>query len=711
MSLTNADSRSTSRPEPSEAPELSLPAHFNNRELSLLEFNRRVLEQAKDERTPLLERLRFLCISSTNLDEFFEIRVSGLKQQVELGLAKPGPDGLDPGETLREISLVAHHLVAEQYRVLNEVILPALGEEGVVVLRRERWSDAQRDWVRGYFVREVLPVLTPVGLDPAHPFPPVLNKGLNFIVSLSGEDSFGRSSGTAVVPVPRSLPRLIGMPAGLGPDDKSFALLSSVIHAHIDKLFPGMKITGCYQFRVTRNSDLWVEEEEVDDLLHALKGELPQRNYGDAVRLEVPEHCPEETVRFLLEQFELGQDDLYQVDGPVNLHRLVALYGELDHRDLKYVPFVPGLPKRLIGSPNLFDVIRQGDVLLHHPYQSFTPVLELLRQAAADPDVLAIKQTVYRIGEKSPVSEVLLEAARRGKEVTVVVELRARFDEAANIELATRLTEAGANVVYGVVGYKTHTKMLLLVRREGDQLARYVHMGTGNYHAGTAKAYTDIGYMTCNPQVGSDVHALFQQLTGLGVVPQLSRVLHAPFTLHARLLEWIDFEAREADAGRPARIVARMNSLSEPRIIRALYRASQAGVKIELIIRGICCLRPGVPGLSETIRVRSIVGRFLEHSRVFYFFAGGKELTYAGSADWMSRNFFRRVETAFPVSEGELKDQVVHDTLWTYLEDNVQAWELDSDGRYHRVEPVPGAEVHCAQLSLLGQLGGDKRLP
>ncbi|MCA8923717.1 MAG: polyphosphate kinase 1 [Planctomycetes bacterium] len=704
----------TSRPEPDEQPDLALPSHFNNRELSLLEFNRRVLEQAKDQRTPLLERLRFLCISSTNLDEFFEIRVSGLKQQQELGITKPGADGLGPDETLQQISEVAHTLVDEQYRVLNEVIFPALGEEGIVVLRRERWSDAQRDWVRGYFQREVLPVLTPVGLDPAHPFPPVLNKGLNFIVSLSGEDAFGRDSGTAVVPVPRSLPRLIGMPEGLGPEPQAFALLSSVIHAHVGKLFPGMKITGCYQFRVTRNSDLWVEEEEVDDLLHALKGELPQRNYGATVRLEVPAHCPEHTVEFLLEQFGLGPADLYQVDGPVNLHRLVALCGQLDRRDLKYAPFVPGLPKRLTGNPNLFEVINQGDVLLHHPYQSFTPVLELMRQAAYDPDVLAIKQTVYRIGEKSPVSELLLEAARRGKEVTVVVELRARFDEAANIELATRLQEAGANVVYGVVGYKTHSKMLLLVRREGNELKRYVHMGTGNYHAGTAKGYTDVGYMTCDPQVGADVHAIFQQLTGLGIVPQLARILHAPFTLHARLLEWIDHEAREAQAGRPARIVARMNSLSEPSIIRALYRASQAGVRIELIIRGICCLRPGVPGLSETIRVRSIVGRFLEHSRVYYFYAGGRELTYAASADWMSRNFFRRVETAFPIEETELKAQVVHDCLWTYLEDNAQAWELDAEGRYSRVEPEAGEETHSAQRSLLEQLSGDHqplRLP
>ena len=680
------------------------PSNFLNRELSFLEFNRRVLEQAKHTSTPLLERLRFLTISSTNLDEFFEVRVAGLKQKVAHQVETVDADGLTPQEQVTRISKVGHELVREQYRVLNAVLLPALAREGIRILKRDVWTPQQQAWIRAYFLRDVLPVLTPVGLDPSHPFPRVVNKSLNFIVSLEGEDAYERSSGTAVVQVPRPLPRLIALPPELCvPGSTEFVLLSSIVHAHVGHLFPGMEITGCYQFRVTRNSDLWVDEEEVDDLLHALQGELRQRNYGDEVRLEMAANSSPQTCAYLLGTFELDEADLYRVDGPVNLHRLSALYDLVDRPDLKYPSFLASVPRRLTQAPDLFKAVREGALLLHHPFQAFSPVMELLRQAARDPDVLAIKMTVYRIGKGSPVADALLEAARNGKEVTAVVELRARFDEAENIDLATALQEAGANVVYGIVGYKAHAKMLLVVRREGEALRRYVHLGTGNYHTRTARAYTDLGLITCDEAIGEDVHQVFQQLTGLGKAVKLHNLLQSPFSLYDRLIELIDQEAEHARHGRKARILAKMNSLSEPTVIQALYRASQAGVRIDLIVRGICCLRPGVPGLSESIRVRSIVGRFLEHSRVYYFHADGHELTLCASADWMPRNLFRRVEVAFPIVDDAQKAAVIRDALWTYLEDNTQAWELAPDGTYARVERGDDAPV-CAQDQLLARL-------
>jgi len=688
-----------------EADPIAEARNYINRELSQLEFNRRVLEQARDEATPLLERLRFLTICSTNLDEFFEIRVAGLKQQVALGITQVGPDGLTPQETLDRIYATAQGIVAEQYALLNDVLLPALEDRGIRVLKRELWTPRLREWVHDYFQRQVFPVLTPLGLDPSHPFPRVLNKGLCFMVSLEGEDAFHRTGGMAVVQVPRSLPRLIQADPGASGGPYDYVLLSSVIHAHVGALFAGMRITGCFQFRLTRNSDLWVDEEEIDDLLHALKGELPARKYGEAVRLETPVTCSEAVLDSLLEQFGLGEQDLYRVDGPVNLHRLQALHSLVDRPDLKYPPFLPGLPRRLRHEPDMFETLRQGDVLLHHPYESFTPILDLIRQAARDPQVLAIKMTVYRTGTGSPVSDVLVDAARAGKEVTTVVELRARFDEAANIDLATRLQEAGANVVYGIVGYKTHAKLLMVVRREPGGLRRYCHVGTGNYHPGTARAYTDLGYLTADEEIGEDVHAVFQQLTGLGTNPALKRLLQAPFTLHDTLLRHVEREAEAARAGRKARIIARMNSLSEPRIIQALYRASQAGVPIDLVVRGICCLRPGVPDLSDNIRVRSIVGRFLEHSRLFYFHDEGRETTIMASADWMNRNFFRRVETALPIRVDKIRVKAVRDALWSYLEDNVQAWELRANGSYARIArdedevPVVAQDVLLERLS------------
>lgn len=673
---------------------------YLNPALSFLEFNRRVLHLARNPETPLLERLRFLTICSTNLDEFFEIRVAGRKERQALGISHPEPDGLSLPETLKRISEVAHDFVSEQYRILQDELLPALDDAGIRVLRRASWNDHQKEWVRDFFHQEVFPVLTPKGLDPAHPFPRILNKSLNFIVSLEGTDAFGRSSRFAVVQVPRSLPRVIGVPLEFAGGQYDFVLLSSIVHDQVDELFPGMTITGCHQFRVTRNSDLWVDEEDIEDLLDALKGELGSRNYGAAVRLELAESCPEDIADFLLQEFELTRDDLFQVDGPVNLNRLAAIYDRVARPELKYAPFIPGSDYDPEKGPDIFKLIRQGDILLHHPFQSFRPVVELVAQAAADPDVLAIKQTLYRTDSQSQMARALIDAAKAGKDVTAVVELRARFEEAANIDLATRLQEVGANVVYGVVGYKTHAKMLLIVRRESGRLRYYVHLGTGNYHVKTALLYTDFGLLTCDQELGEDVHKLFMQLTGLGKVNNIKRILHSPFTLEKSLIEMIEQEAEHAKAGRPARIIARMNALSETRVIRALYRASQAGVSIDLIVRGVCCLRPGIPGVSDNIRVRSIVGRFLEHSRVFHFHAGGKGLTYCSSADWMPRNLYRRVETCFPVTEPALQERVVGEGLLTYLDDNTEAWILQSDGRYEKCEPL-GEAPRAAQQVLL----------
>ncbi|ADC71459.1 Polyphosphate kinase [Thioalkalivibrio sp. K90mix] len=677
---------------------------FLNRELSLLEFNRRVLELARDPGFPLLERLRYLSISSTNLDEFFEVRVGSLRQQIDLNVQTPGPDGLSAAEQLRQIAPRAHALVDDQYRTLNDELIPAMAAEGIHFVRRSHWNEQQKAWVRQFFREQLQPVLSPIGLDPAHPFPRILNKSLNFIVTLKGKDAFGRESGRAVVQAPRSLPRLVHLPREVASGDSDFVLLSSILHAHVDELFKGMKVTGCYQFRLTRNSDLFVQEEEIDDLLNALEGELPQRNYGAGVRLEVADNCPDEVAQFLLQEFHLEADDLYQVTGLVNLNRMMAVYDLVDRPDLKFPPFVPSLPRPDASGDSIFASIRAHDLLLHHPYQSFMPVVDFLRQAASDPRVLAIKQTLYRTGTQSPLVETLIEAAQSGKEVTVVIELRARFDEADNIELANRMQDAGVHVTYGVVGYKTHAKLALVVRRNGDKLVRYAHLGTGNYHSGTAKAYTDYGLLTADPVLTEDVHRVFQQLTGLGKVERLRELIQAPFRLHDAMCEKIEREAENAREGRPARIVARMNSLNEARIIQALYRASQAGVRIQLIVRGICSLRPGVPGISENIEVRSVLGRFLEHSRVFYFENGGEPELYLSSADWMPRNFFRRVEVAFPIRDTAMRDRVAEESLFNYLRDTASAWTLQADGSYRRVEPAADEPPHSAQQELLHTL-------
>ena len=682
--------------------DLKSPQLYINRELSYLEFNRRVLAQAQDDSLPLLERVKFLAISCSNLDEFFEIRVAGLKQRRELGSLAGGPDGMDVDDQLTAIRTRSIELVDMQYALLNYAILPALESAGIRVLKPADWSDVQRDWAAAYFAREVEPVLTPLGLDPARPFPRIQNKSLNFIVELSGTDAFGRMATLAIVQVPRSLPRIIRMAPGDGSIDLVY--LSQLIQSFVEQLFAGMRVQGCHQFRVTRNADLFVDDEETEDLMRAVEGELVSRRYGDAVRLETMLDCPAHVRDFLLDRFGLAAEDHYAVAGPVNLNRLMSVYDLVDRRDLKYAPFAPAIPRRLVGRTDIFEAIREKDVLLHHPFHSFAPVIDFLSQSAADPQVLAIKQTLYRAGPESPVVDALVAAARAGKEVTVVIELMARFDEAANIALANRLQEAGAQVMYGVVGFKTHAKLIMVVRREQDRLRRYCHLGTGNYHPKTTRQYTDYGLFTCDDAIGEDLHELFLQLTSPTRVAQMQKLLQSPFTLHEAMLERTRCEIAHAQAGRPARIVAKMNALIEPQIIQALYTASMAGVKVDLIVRGICSLRPGVPGVSDNITVRSIVGRFLEHSRVFCFENDGDPEVFCASADWMERNFFRRIEVGFPIQRRHHRRQVIED-LELYLTDNCQAWVLQPDGSYLHGQPGSREPVG-AQSKLLQALAG-----
>ncbi|MGO1002450.1 polyphosphate kinase 1 [Lysobacter sp. CA196] len=677
-------------------------ALYFNRELSQLDFNFRVLAQAQDAQVPLLERLKYLCISCTNLDEFFEIRAGTMRHAQDLGLA-PGPDGLAPATVLARIHDRAAELVKSQYECWNDVLRPALSDAGVRVLGRNSWNARQTRWLRAYFRDEIMPVLSPLGLDPAHPFPKILNKSLNIVVVLKGKDAFGRAGNLAIVRAPRSLPRIIQLPENVSGGKHDFVFLSSVLSTFVDELFPGMEVKGAYQFRVTRNSELLVDEEEVDNIALALRDELIGRGYLRAVRLEIAEQCPKPIVRTLLENFDLPENAVYRINGPVNLNRVIQVYDLVHRPELKF----PAYQQRVLpGVDSMFDTVADGDVLLHHPFDAFSPVLELIRQAAEDPHVLAIKQTLYRAGKDSPIVEQLVQAARNGKDVTVVVELRARFDEEANLGLADRLQEAGVQVVYGVVGYKTHAKMLLIVRREGRKLRRYVHLGTGNYHSGTARAYTDFGLITADPDIGNDVHLIFQQLSGLAPSLKLKCLLQSPFTLHAGVLKRIDRETKHARAGKPARIVAKMNALNEPQVIRALYQASQAGVQIELIVRGACTLRPGVEGISNNIRVRSIVGRFLEHHRVYWFANDGAPDLFCSSADWLERNLLRRVETGFPILDHDLRGRVFDEALSNYLADNLNAWELQSDGRYLRVVPEEGAMPHSAQATLLAKLCG-----
>ncbi len=681
---------------------------FLNREISQLAFNERVLALAERTSMPLAERLRFICIVSSNLDEFFEIRVSDLmdtlRESGEAGPASP------QWASFVQISQRAHALVDRQYAVYNATIMPALAQARIVVLNHLQRTPRQRAWVREYFRREVLPMLSPIGLDPSHPFPLVMNKALNFIVQLQGKDAFGRASSIAIVKVPRTLPRVIALPRSLTPGRQAFVLLSSVIRAHLTDLFPRRLLAGFSQFRVTRDSDLWVDEREVSNLREALQFELTQRHFGNAVRLEVLRTCPPHLEELLREQFHLPHEAVYRVEGPVNLVRMAQTVDLLTRADLRFAPLHPAWPERLAQGTDSFAAIRQGDILLHHPFESFEPVIEFLRQAVHDPHVVAIRMTLYRTGTGSILVDLLEDAARRGKEVTVVVELQARFDEEANINLAGRLEAVGAQVVYGVVGMKTHAKLLLVLRREHRRgrvrLVPYVHLGTGNYHPTTTKAYTDFGMLTAEAAICADVERIFLHLTSLTRVHRLRRLWLAPFNLQRHIIALIAREAHYAHRGKGGRVIAKINALSDEATINALYEASAAGVQIDLIVRGACALRPGVKGLSENIRVRSIVGRFLEHHRIYYFGAGGEDHVYLASADWMGRNLLRRIEIAWPVLDPALKARVINEGLKPYLQDTAYAWTLGRTGRYSA--PRNPAHGTSAQRALLGLLTHDR---
>ena len=652
-----------------------------NRELGVLAFNERVLAQAEDTRFPLLERLRFLCIVSSNVDEFYEVRFAGLKEQQRNDPAFREVDGLTVAAVIAEVELRAKALVTRQYAVLNQTILPALEKTGVSILFQPQWTVELDAWAKRHFEEQILPVLTPIGLDPAHPFPRVLNKSLNIVVELSGTDAFGREAGLAIVQAPRVLPRVIALPASkFGPNQ--FILLSSVLMRYVGELFPGIEMRGCHAFRATRNSDLFVDEEEMTNLRLALQGELTQRHFGDAMRLEVGQDCPGYVVDYLLQQFELHESDLFRVDGPVNLARLMQVADMCERADLKFAPFQPADAGQLADPDRVFDAIRGGDILIHHPFESFEPVLDFLRAAAHDPDVVAIKQTIYRTGSDSELMELLIAAANSGKEVTAVVELMARFDEETNINWAGRLEAVGAHVVYGVVGHKTHAKMCLVVRREGGKLRRYVHLATGNYHPRTARLYTDFGLITAEADLCADANEVFRQLTGVSKAKKLTHFWQSPFTLHDSVMDSIAREIKHVKAGHKGRIIAKMNALLEPKVINALYAASSAGVKVDLIVRGACALVPGLPGVSENIRVVSAIGRFLEHSRIYWFENAGTPDVRLSSADWMDRNFFRRVEISFPVLDVKYQKRIYTEGLAPYLRRDAGVWVLNASGSY-----------------------------
>ena len=654
-----------------------------NRERAILEFNRRVLAQARRADVPLLERLRYLCIVSSNMDEFFEVRFADYIEAAR----RPGT-GVH-NRDLEAVASLVHGLVDDQYTAFNEEVMPALREAGIVILNHAERDEAQRRWVDLFFQHQVRPLLVPVGLDPAHPFPQVANKSLNFIVRLGGKDAFGRENTIAIVKVPRVLARVIRLPDKVAGGVQAFVLLTSVIRAHLEDLFPGRKVEAFSQFRLTRDSDLAVDEQDVKNLRQALRSGLTTRHFGQAIRLEVVNTCPSELSGFLLQQFGLPAAALYFVNGPVNLVRLNALIDEADAPALRFAPHTPVWPASLPRELSMFERLREGDVLLHHPFESFDPVVQFLREAVDDPDVLAIKQTIYRTGSESPLMDLLIEAARRGKEVMCVVELKARFDEEANINWAERLEAVGVQVVYGIVGLKTHAKLLLVTRREGSakrtELHRYAHLSTGNYNPKTARLYTDLGYLSADPELTADVDSVFQQLASLGRTRALRLLLQAPFTLHSQMQKGVQQVADAARAGSAARIVLKVNALTDEALIEGLLGAAQAGAEIDLIVRGACVLPAGS---SERVRVRSVVGRFLEHSRVIYFRWGAsadEEALYLSSADWMSRNMFRRIEVAWPVRDAALRRRVIDECLLPYLHDAKDAWVQQSDGSYLRV--------------------------
>jgi len=676
--------------------DLTDPQYFINRELSWLEFNQRVLDQATDAAVPLLERLKFLCIVSSNLDEFFEVRVAGLKQVQQSEVAATGPDGMTAAQQLAAISKRVRRMVADQYRCWRDEIRPQLAEKGVRFHRYPDVSPEVRKHFENYYEREIYPVLTPLAIDPAHPFPQLLNKSLNLIVELEGDNL---TTDLAVVQIPRILPRVLPFPEK-SEDGDDFIFLGSLIQEHVGRLFHGVKVRGAHVFRVTRNSNLYVEEEESRNLLRAIEDELRKLNRGNAVRLEVPSGCPPELTARLCEIFNLQQEDVYRVEFPVNLLRLMPIATELERPDLKYKRFTPTTVVGLGEEHDIFFHIRKGDILLHHPYDSFQTVLDFIGQAAEDPQTLAIKQTLYRTSSDSPLIPLLIQASRQGKQVVVVIELKARFDEAANIKWARQLREAGVDVVYGVSGLKMHAKMAMVVRREYDGIRRYVHLGTGNYHPSTARLYTDLSYFTVQPEITEDVANLFNTVTGVSQLPLPRKLLAAPWHLHRQILEMIDAEIAHAAAGRPCGIFAKLNSLVQEEIIGALYRASCAGVPVKLLVRGICALRPGIAGVSENIEVRSIVGRFLEHSRIYRFESAGDPRYFLGSADWMERNFFHRVETIFPIESPGMK-QHMEEIIDYFWRDNQRAQILQSDGIYRRI--TAGAEPWDAQEEFLAE--------
>ena len=670
-----------------------------SRERSILEFNRRVLAQARRKDVPLLERLRYICIVSSNMDEFFEVRFADALEAARL------TDELDDDEDLARAVVEAHALIDEQYRVFNEEVMPALAAERIVIVNHADRTEAQRQWVSQFFHREVQPLLMPLGLDPAHPFPQVANKSLNFIAQLAGADAFGRENSIAIIKVPRVLPRIIRLPERVAEGRQAFVMLTSVIRAHLAELFPGRQVLAFSQFRVTRDSDLDVDEDDVTNLRQALRSELTTRHYGREIRLEVVNTCPPELAQFLLNQFDLPPAALYRVNGPVNLVRMNTLIDLAVAPKLRFPPHEPTWPAaQLPRSRRVMDCMAERDILLHQPFESFDPVVKFLREAVEDPKVLAIKQTIYRTGTESVLMELLIEAARRGKEVLAVVELKARFDEEANINWAERLERVGVQVVYGIVGLKTHAKLLLATRKEGRHMVRYAHLSTGNYNSKTARLYTDLGFLTTDPEITADADAVFRHLASLNPLDHTKRLLVAPFDLQSTLVELMQKVAGAARAGRPARIVAKFNALTDPVLIEALVAAGQAGAEIDLIVRGACMLPPGVPGHSEKIRVRSVVGRFLEHTRVLYFRWGESErdeALYLSSADWMTRNMLRRIEIAWPVRDPALRQRVIDECLVPYLHDGRDAWVLESDGRYRRA----GEDGLSAQQALVARHG------
>lgn len=676
---------------------LDNPEYYINREFSAIAFNQRVLMLAKDERVPLLERMRFLSICSSNLDEFFEIRVAGLKEKIAMSSAKLTIDGLRSDEVYSQISQKVHVLSDELYNIFNNRLLPALEKERIYFLATHQWTEDIHIWAKHYFKHEIQPIISPIALDLAHPLPRLINKSLNFIISLSGKDAFERNIDYAVVHAPRSLPRVIHLPSELCENGHSFVYLSSIIKTHANSLFPGMEISGCYSFRLTRNSDLFLRDEEIDDLAKAVQREIFSRHYGHVVRLEIENKCPDKIVDFLLQKYHLRHEDTYFCDGPVNIQRYLNAINSIDRPDLNYPPFIAQYPKFHKSGRNLFQVLDEQDILLHHPYQSFDVVIDFLRQAASDPNVLAISQTLYRTHFESLMVDALVDAAHSGKEVTAVIELRARFDEESNLKLANKLHAAGVLVLYGVVGYKTHAKMTLVVRRTHGKLKRYVHLSTGNYHEQTAKRYTDFGLLTCEATIASDVQIIFQQLTGLGRVVKLKALSHAPFTLQKTLLTYIEECNTAAANGVDSEILLKVNGLTDKVTIQALYKASQAGVKINLLVRGVCCLKPGLKGVSDNIRVLSYIGRFLEHHRVYYFRINDVEHYFCSSADLMERNLYNRIEVMFPILAEECRKRIKNEIIKNYLRDNSNTWEMQCDGSYK-----PHVEGNnCAQEKLI----------